>query len=73
MSDTFSAAASFKVTTQLARYMGPMWVFHGQRGNHLAHLWPMWALYGQNGMGFGQLGTIWGNWYGFWLSGAQMG
>jgi hypothetical protein len=24
--------------TQLAKYMGPTWVFHGQRGNHLAHL-----------------------------------
>jgi hypothetical protein len=65
--------AETKDSTQLAKYMGPTWVFHGQIGNHLAHLLPMWALYGQNGMDFGQLGTKWGNWYGFWLSGAQMG
>jgi hypothetical protein len=35
---------------QLAKYMGPTWVFHKQRGNHLAHLLPMWALYGQYGV-----------------------
>jgi hypothetical protein len=52
--------------TQLAKYMGPTWVFHGQREE--GTIWPICSPcgpYGQNGMGFDQLGTICFNLYSF--------